>query len=52
MCGKPVRDWEGVIRFCKRPKNHTQGCNPFSDSYPTADCTSVTLSNQMDTEVK
>lgn len=34
VCGKPVRDWEGVLRFCHRPPGHNNGCNPFSDTDP------------------
>jgi len=34
-CNIAVRCWDNSIRYCLRPKGHTFGCNPFSNTAPT-----------------
>lgn len=33
MCQKEVKCYDYLKRYCLRPKGHTLGCNPFSDTY-------------------
>jgi hypothetical protein len=41
LCNGRVDCWDAIPRPCVRPKGHTGGCNPFSDTDHSQDAKPV-----------